>query len=182
MLKKMFLLLSVFVLLFGVNFSKAATFNVTLTGTDVIDPIHAFTIWLEVSGDFSINGVVLGDAIPTKLATFGWLADQPTVVSGNPAIFKYGASDWDYTWDLVPNPLGDGTLFSLDYDGSVLNLNRVEFSDITGLNNLYPSQVTLESFTQTGLSFTAVPIPSTLFLLGGGLVGLFGIRRRVRKG
>jgi hypothetical protein len=38
-----------------------------------------------------------------------------------------------------------------------------------------------ESETLTYAKFTVVPIPAAVWLLGGGLIGLLGLRRRLKK-
>ena len=184
-----FLILLIAGLFGGVNYVKAASFDVSISGTGLIEPIHGFTIWLDVDNDFSINSITLGDAIPPKLTNFGWVADSPKVIQNDPPpwLFKYGASDWDYVMSLTPNPLRDGVLFSLDYTGTIIGPNLIQFANING-ENLFrgadnPSgPVMLGSISDTGLSFTAVPIPATALLFLSGIFGLVGIRRfRGRK-
>ena len=65
--------------------------------------------------------------------------------------------DWAF-WESELFPQPDRETFTINVAGEEFEIDYVE-------NGTY-----------------CVPIPSTLFLLGGGLVGLFGIRRRIRRG
>ena len=141
------LLLTLFTL---VNFSlprtaRPATFEVSITGTDTVQPIVAFNISLQVSSDFTFDTFTQGDAIPSSKIKLGWFVDtSPQRVGSGPKkdqppyFFEFGISDWDYLMKhaLDPNPLLDGTVFTFTYEGSILGVERVQFGNIAG-ENLY---------------------------------------------
>jgi hypothetical protein len=43
------------------------------------------------------------------------------------------------------------------------------------------SQISDERFYAVSQELTVVPVPAAVWLLGGGLIGLLGIRRRFKK-
>lgn len=49
------------------------------------------------------------------------------------------------------------------------------------MNKDFPLYVKLTSFDETGAEFTTVPIPTAAVLLGTGMLGLIGFRRRLKK-
>lgn len=61
--------------------------------------------------------------------------------------------------------------------------NDMRYELMTGWLNspVFISNTTLMSFEDIGYEVSIVPIPGTLFLLGSGMLGLFGIRRRKRR-
>ncbi len=75
--------------------------------------------------------------------------------------------------DTVLSSLGDGSVVNLSvtdpstviYSASLTWINGTTIDDETGIDNI---------------SFTTVPIPSAVWLLGSGLIGLVGVRRKFR--
>jgi hypothetical protein len=74
--------------------------------------------------------------------------------------------------------LQNGTLFSFDYNGVINGLTDIVQFDPGDGSNLFPNPIDLKSFDGSGVTFNQVPIPSAILLLGGGLIGLVGLRRR----
>lgn len=84
-----------------------------------------------------------------------------------------------------PGATGTYTCFYDNSNGGV----TVEFMTFDGTNNLV-SGISTFQFQGTGqavviitgtASISAVPVPAAVWLLGSGLVGLFGVRRKMRS-
>ena len=117
--------------------------------------------------------------MPTN-GTLGWDVDDSFGVVTEPGrglLFKVGAFDQDYLFLDNRFDLLNGEIFSFDYEGQLLGFNLIQFDPGNG-SNLYPDTIMVVSSDDSGAIFAAVPIPSTIILLGGGLVGLLVIRRR----
>jgi hypothetical protein len=77
--------------------------------------------------------------------------------------------------------LSNGLICTFDYEGLILGLTDiVQFSDPAGVNQLENLGL-LAEFTETGLHIAPVPIPSAVLLLGSGILGMLGIRRKFNK-
>ncbi|MBL0715890.1 MAG: hypothetical protein JJV98_19560 [Desulfosarcina sp.] len=69
------------------------------------------------------------------------------------------------------------TLATLTFTGDSTGLADISLSDII-LSDDFGDPI---SFTVSGTDINAVPIPGAALLLGSGLVGIVGLRRRARK-
>jgi hypothetical protein len=149
--------------------------------------IFGFTTWLDVGSDFAFTGGIpsdpYGGAVPGV-----WFDEGVTLgsVSDSPRLSKFGSSDFGSLFSpFTETPLMDGTLFSFDYTGTINGLYLVQFPDYSAQDLYQSGDIFLASsnFTgeNTGAIFNAVPIPSTILLLGGGLAALVGLRRRRRS-
>jgi len=95
---------------------------------------------------------------------------------------NYGANV--STTEFIPLGVADqlvsGIAFSLTA-GSMFTVESFDINSSSESSGLYPGPVNITSNpTADGLVYTAsqVPIPSAILLLGGGLIGLVGLRRR----
>jgi hypothetical protein len=176
---------------FTIEFSDSALVPdvANLKGKPGVGGIEAFTFWLYVGGDFAFDNVQLGSAIPTD-GTLGWDIDSQSI-SNDPTyglVFKLGAFDQDGLFLSDPHYMQDGIIASFDYGGFLGDFAVIQFDPGDG-SNLYQMDsenpnhfdvIQLLSRSETGSTFSAIPIPSTLLLLGSGLVGLIGLKRRKR--
>jgi hypothetical protein len=145
--------------------SQEITINGTLT-----------VMYIPVFGDF------LGSNDPASLLNY-----TVAITSGAQTITKNITQNWEVT-----NTSGGGgtyalTLFDTDLltfdfsNGYSLRLSILE----TALGTYSPSAVSHAVAVNAHIDVTAnpstVPIPAAAWLLGSGLVGLFGIRKKIRS-
>lgn len=107
---------------------------------------------------------------------FAWDLVSPT--PGDP---------WEFTFSMYPTSSGDAylsvegeTIYGTDpfvYDGTH---NGYSFADCYLIAQIW-STTENASFSFTDVQATVVPIPSAVWLLGSGLIGIVGIRRKIRK-
>ncbi len=84
-------------------------------------------------------------------------------------------AELSWLWDLSSQP-DAFTLATISFDAIALGSTALEFSGV----NLGDGERVLEATLGTG-KVTATPIPSPLILLGSGLMGIVGFRRKKQK-
>jgi hypothetical protein len=176
-------ILSVFMLCFFPGFSTAALFTIDIDGLPEPDSgIQSFSIWLSVDSDFAFTDFVYGDAVPQGEAgqVIGW--DQQADIATDPTrglVFKVGGLDQDGAFLSNSFNLTNGDIVTFDYSGTILGVTDIfQFSDPAGDNQVAALGLQYD-FTDSALQISNVPIPPGILLLGSGLLGLIGIRRRV---
>lgn len=151
----------------------------SILGRDDVSGIEAFTFWFSVDSDFSFDNVLLGDAVPTN-GMLGWDIDSNKVANepGYGLVYKLGAFDQDGLLLDDPNYLRDGIVVTFDFGGGLGDLVVVQFDPGDG-SNLFGDVIKSRDVDASGPNFQAVvPIPGAVWLLGSGLVGLVGLKRR----
>ena len=141
-------------------------------------------IWAQ-SADFFYTPTQLDYAsfsLSSKIVTYSLLTFDPTVSTGS----IVGEGSWtaptvsyDSLFDPVSHNLTIGTLyFDTIYVGDDI-LITVDASSAHGSFGFYDAGGGFTpDFVDASINVSAVPIPSTILLLGGGLVALVGLRRR----
>ena len=112
----------------------------------------------------------------------GWLTTATHYNTDN--IFKYGAADWDKLSTGVKNPMtNNGTICSFEYNGEITGCSNFLFFDYTGIDLNPVILLNQDTWLSDGeMKFgSAVPIPTAIWLLGSGLIGMFGVRRKLGK-
>ena len=178
--KRLILILVGLMLFSTTALAQAATFTITIDGPVEALEIHTFYFAFTVADGFTFGPVINGDAIPLG-GLFEWgYAPFPAY---NPPKFDFGGTDQDFNFIGDPSfRMVPGEIVSFTYEGLIDTTSLVaEFKTEVNSLNLYPGSVSLTSFDANGANFSAVPIPPTVLLLGAGLLGLVGIRRRMKS-
>jgi hypothetical protein len=180
-LKKSFSFIVIAFLSIFIISPSAFSYSVTISGPVSSIGIHGFTFWFTVSNDFAFSNFAFGTAIPSG-GTLGWSQNPPA--NKTATTLKTGGTDDDFLFFSTPGfQMTAGTILSFDIDaGSITALgsgtnDRIQFDPGDG-SNLFSDTVFLASSDTNGANFSAIPIPSTIVLLGGGLIGLVALRRR----
>jgi hypothetical protein len=157
----------------------ASTLDCSVGGLNLSSiEIESFTIILDVEAGFSLTDASFGNSIPDPVSLNGWQGD---FILKNEKLTISNAN-FDYLVDSLPNPLQDGDLFSITFDGNILGFSDILFFDSTGINT-FDMKITNEDnwLTDGSVNFAPVPIPPAILLLGGGLLGMLGIRRKIKQ-
>jgi len=145
-------------------------------------------------GDF-VNVDVIMQAVPdgNGLAIFGWtLATDPATmaISGLKAgadftfQFELGVTDGIITANLASISPPDGDVLMVSFVLSCTGMGSFSLlaSEFGSSNNLLADNTDLAYLFPTVLAeVNQVPIPGAVWLLGSGLFGLVGLRRRMRS-
>ncbi len=169
MKRVLFLLIAFAVLVCFSNQAVAATMTVKIVGL-----AYVYGFGMEIiadpsaeGGDFTLNNYYApADAIPNAGYWDIWIATTPAL----------GVQGMDYT---ISAPLGEGRIFSVYADFDFELDNFLLGGTGPGGSYPYPFLVQFDDATDT-YTYAPVPIPGAVWLLGSGLVGLIGLKRRFR--
>ena len=166
-------------------------------GTARADTVFDFTFQGLYTGTGTLMVTDNGDGSLTAVSGTGFYDNLAITLVANPAApnpFDKPVPNGDFTYDdrlfpTAPSILdGWGLLFSFDNPVNSLGATYVNFCGTTacdGIHDTYSALLNDVNFTVDDATFdiqvdrtSAVPEPSTLALLGAGLLGLTTLKRR----
>lgn len=191
-------ILSLF-LTFGASTAMAATISINPTGELYALPGEELTFTVDFEADPAVG---FGDAYAfnigfdvAELSLVGWTNDFPAGfdqffdpwLEAPGEIYNFNG----YTWDIPLTEIGSAQLATVTFEvleGAIIDGNPdVWFIDLPGLTTIgyidpgdtVPTYHQVVDITgHVGADVSAVPVPAAVWLLGSGLLGLMGIRRR----
>lgn len=196
-------LLNIFILslflTFGASTAMAATISINPTGELYALPEEEITFTVDFEADPAVG---FGDAYAfcigfdvDELSLVGWTNDFPTGfdqfsdpwLEAPGIIYNFNG----YTWDVPLTEIGSAQLATVTFEllagASIDGTPDVWFIDLPGLTTIgyidtgdtEPTYHQVADITgHEGADVAAVPVPAAVWLLGSGLLGLVGIRRR----
>ena len=165
------------------GFSSIATITDDLLITDLSIIISGFThTWV---GDLVVTLTAPDGSTSADIMrrTGPGIGGSPNDLDGN-YTFADGGADW-WSAAVNNNPIPSGTYAASTDNGVFVSLATtfgglsslgdwtLNISDLAGLN--------AGAFTGWEIKATVVPVPAAVWLLGGGLIALWGLRRRLKN-
>lgn len=178
-------LLFIFLLIGFPIVSSAALFTVEIDGLgEPVSEIQSFSIWFSVDEAFTFSDFSFGSAVSQAEAgqVLGWDSQSEIVTDiDRGLVFKIGGLDRDGAFMGNYFDLKNGTICTFEYSGLILGMTDIlQISNRDGVN-MYEALNLDYDLSPEGLKIAPIPIPPAFLLLGGGLLGLVGIRRKRMK-
>ena len=182
-------------LVFGANIAMAATISINPTGDLIGLPGDEITFTVDFEADPAVG---FGDAYvfnigfdTSELSLISWTNDYPGGFDQFSDPYESGSGRIDnfngYTWDDPLPEIGNAQLATVTFEllaGANIDGNPdVWFIDIPDLTTIgYDGEYyqVADITGHEGADVTAVPIPCAALLMGSGLIGLVGIRKRLK--
>ncbi len=185
-MKKALLVVMIFLASFSINtFAQASMLTVNVDGMALIAPDTIWTYQMIFGIEGSADGIQVvfnettqhqWEVVPGVSVT-NWQLDS--AVNPSEVIILGTANN-----DGYDAPLVDGELFTVTYgDDTVLSLTMESFLLSSDYEtpvafNIIPRDAVFGAGDDNVLTLSNVPIPASILLLGSGLLGLIGIRRK----
>jgi len=177
------MLLSIFCLSVNTSFGAIA---VAIDDVDVLPGATNASVGINLTGISSGTPIdsITFDLVPVTGLTFTG-ASFGTLPSGfsasqNLAMWRFGATQFT-TGGSIVDDLSPFATLSFDIDPAFSLVGNSFSLDYAFYEIADPMFQTYTDVTLKNGSISVVPLPPAILLLGGGLVGLVGLRRKVRS-
>ena len=167
----------------------------TLTWSTSAAGIHSFIAFFDHEIDQATTTYFneYGVAVNTPEATQSWEIDEPGYVFGDIYEHVTGWNGTDYSGTIgldntnaVPATIPDDVSWAMGWDFTLAALDvatiKLNLAETAPLSGFYLSQTDPDSnatiYFSSTLDIQPIPEPGTMILLGTGLAGLIGLRRK----
>ncbi len=196
LIKKMDLLFSAFIFVFGLSRAEALVLTFDSTGllngaigvsidgvlydVEFVDN-HAYAIFWDNTNGYTFTfstareAEAASQALLEQVLVSDYDTDPSLVLDGKKAGYTYSFNVINTPYGYYTTQSGSDTQYSIQYV-SASNYEE-ESGDGTASDTLW-SIYNPAHYVYAVWTLSAVPVPSTMFLLGSGIIGLTGIARR----
>ena len=167
----------------------------TLTWSTSVADDYSFIAFFDHEIDQATNTFwnEYGEAVSTPEVTQSWEIDEPGYVFGDIYEHVTGWNGTDYSGTIgldntnaVPATIPDDVSWAMGWDFTLAALDvatiKLNLAETAPLSGFYLSQTDPDSnatiYFSSTLDIQPIPEPGTMILLGTGLAGLIGLRRK----
>ena len=162
------------------DMSVGETTTVDILLSDIDTDFNSFSFYLNFdSAALSISNVTVGSVVPSEMGF--WFGSSIGVDEEDSEIGELSLFYSPFT-DSLPTLGTDGVLASFDLTGIAEGEYELLFDSLAfSLNSEDAIAIdATNGIVNVTAAANAVPIPSAILLLGGGLFGMLGIRKKIK--
>ena len=121
----------------------------------------------------------LGDSTNNSQNWSNWSDAYSSLIASMPSTGSFGIFEYDLNGTgLVGKQIPIGVIFSGDLPAGTFMFGWAQFEKTNGHTTITDYTT---PFTETGMTPSSIPEPTTMLLFGLGLIGLAGVRRKFQK-